>query len=71
MADKIASLSVVLSMLQETDTVSSKHKPHMPAGEYKGFMECHVENDLLPIWIDNTEHIVTLVRSGTHSELFR
>ena len=70
-ADKIASLSIILSMLQETGTVSSKHKPHMLAGEYKGFMECHVENDLLLIWLDDTEHIIKLVRLGTHSELFR
>lgn len=60
-ADKIASLC----------TVSSEHKPHMLAGEYKGFMECHVENDLLLIWLDRTEHIIKLVRLGTHSELFR
>ena len=37
-ADKIASLQVVLNMLKVTGTVSIEHKPHMLAGEYKGFM---------------------------------
>lgn len=34
-------------------------------------MECHVKNDLLLIWLDETENIIKLVRLGTHSELFK
>ncbi len=70
-ADKVASLSVVLQMLQETGTVTREYKPHLLAGEYNGFMECHVENDLLLIWLDETENIIKLIRLGTHSELFK
>ncbi len=70
-ADRIASLSIVLQMLQETGTVTREHKPHLLAGEYNGFMECHVENDLLLIWLDETENLIKLVRLGTHSELFK
>ena len=55
----------------ETGTVTREYKPHLLAGEYNGFMECHVENDLLLIWLDETENIIKLVRLGTHSELFR
>ena len=40
----------------------------MLSGDYKGCMECHVENDLLLIWIDGD--IINLVRIGSHSELF-
>lgn len=69
--DKMASLLIVLKMLQKTGIVSREHKPHMPAGEYEGYMECHVENDLLLIWLDKEENIIKLVRFGAHSELFK
>lgn len=58
-------------MLRETGTVTREYKPHLLAGEYNVFMECHVENDLLLIWLDETENLIKLVRLGTHSELFR
>lgn len=70
-ADKISNLFVVLQMLQKTGTVTREYKPHMLAGEYNGFMECHVENDLLLIWLDETENLIKLVRLGAHSELFK
>ena len=70
-ADKIASLSIVLQMLRDNGTVAREYKPHLLAGEYNGFMECHVENDLLLIWLDETENLIKLVRLGSHSELFR
>ena len=43
----------------------------MLKGAYTGFMECHVENDLLLIWLDETVNQITLTRLGTHSELFK
>lgn len=58
---------------------TSRHKPrriapgsihHMLYGDYKGHMECHVQNDLLLIWFDRTSDTVVLVRFGSHSELF-
>lgn len=35
-----------------------------------GYMECHIENDLLLIWLDETADVMKLVRFGSHSELF-
>ena len=69
--DKMASLLIVLKMLQKTGIVPREYKPHMPAGEYEGYMECHVENDLLLIWLDKEENIIKLVRFGAHSELYK
>ena len=40
------------------------------SGKMKGFMECHVEDDFLLIWIDEEANIIKLVRLGTHHELF-
>lgn len=67
---KLLALEVVLSHLCETGTVPEKFKPHPLSGNYKGTLECHVENDFLLIWIDETESTIKLVRLGSHSELF-
>lgn len=68
---QMASLKKVLGMLQEDGMVSKEYKPHMLLGEYKGYMECHIENDTLLIWLDEMENVIKLVRLGTHSELFK
>jgi len=67
---QIANLKKVLKILQQTGTLPKEYKPHLLIGDYKGFMECHVENDLLLIWLDVEENIIKLVRFGSHSELF-
>ena len=67
---KIEHLKAVLTSLQETGLVPENYNPHKLTGNYNGFMECHVENDLLLIWFDEEENIIKLVRLGSHSELF-
>ena len=42
----------------------------MLVGNYKGYMECHIESDFLLIWIDENKNIIKLIRMGSHSELF-
>lgn len=69
--DKIIHLKEVLQLLEEEGMLSEKYKPHKLVGDYAGFMECHIENDLLLIWLDPEENIIKLVRLGTHSELFK
>lgn len=68
---KIEHLKTVLLILQETGILPDIYKPHKLQGNYIGFMECHVENDLLLIWYDQEENIIKLVRLGSHSELFK
>lgn len=70
-ATKIEHLKEVLFFLEQDGTVPERFKPHKLIGDYGGFMECHVENDLLLIWLDPEENIIKLVRLGTHSELFK
>lgn len=69
--DKISNLKKVLKILQKRGSLPKEYKPHRLVGEYDGFMECHVENDLLLIWFDAAENIIKLVRLGSHSELFK
>ena len=68
---KIKHLKEVLELLEQDGALPERFKPHKLIGDYAGFMECHVENDLLLIWLDPEENIIKLVRLGTHSELFK
>lgn len=68
--DKITALEEILKLLRAGKTVPSKYNPHPLTGNYKGHMECHMEGDLLLIWLDPDSDIIYLVRFGTHSELF-
>ena len=67
---KIEHLKTVLNFLKETGVIPEIYNPHKLTGNYSGFMECHVESDLLLIWLDENENIIKLVRLGSHSELF-
>lgn len=67
---KIKHLKEALTILQQTGELPAEYKPHKLVGNYAGFMECHIESDLLLIWLDPEESIIKLVRLGTHSELF-
>ena len=61
----------VVGILERGLNLPKRYKPHMLVGEYSGHMECHIENDTLLIWLDETANIIKLVRLGTHSELFK
>jgi len=67
---KMSALDNLLEILKTSGTVPQEYNPHPLKGNYKGHMECHVENDFLLIWIDEEENIIKLIRLGSHSELF-
>jgi len=51
--------------------IDKKHKAHKLKGKFARHNECHVLFDLLLIWMeDNQAMKITLVRTGTHSDLF-
>lgn len=66
--EKVEAFRYIADMLIQNASIPKEFKPHMLSGDYKGCMECYVENDLLLIWIDGD--IIDLVRIGSHSELF-
>lgn len=68
---KIKHLREVLQFLERNGFIPDLYKPHRHIGNYAGFMECHVENDLLLIWLDPEEEVIKLVRLGSHSDLFK
>ncbi len=67
-------VKVFVKQLQENgiEGVSAILKPHKLVGNYKNHFEVHIKPDLLIIWIqiENPDKI-TLVRIGSHSDLFK
>ncbi|PIR38978.1 MAG: type II toxin-antitoxin system mRNA interferase toxin, RelE/StbE family [Alphaproteobacteria bacterium CG11_big_fil_rev_8_21_14_0_20_39_49] len=50
--------------------LSAKNKPHKLSGNWYPHFECHIEPDWLLIYLITDESLI-LVRTGTHSDLFR
>ena len=51
-----------------------KNKDHALQGEFAGCRECHIQPDWLLIYSKETDgelHILNLLRTGTHSDLFK
>lgn len=67
---KVAKILEVVRILECGETLPLSYRAHKLAGDYAGCIECHIESDLLLIWIDEEEQIVRLVRLGSHYELF-
>ena len=68
---KLRELDKVIMSLSETGTVPAECKPHPLAGEWSGYIECHIESDFLLIWYDKEAGVIKLTRLGTHAELFK
>jgi mRNA interferase YafQ len=61
----------VIEMLADGKVLPEKFKDHQLAGGYNGYRECHIQPDWLLIYkIKEDELILTLTRTGTHSDLF-
>lgn len=65
-------LNEIILMLIEGKPLPPQYKDHSLVGDYKDFRECHISPNWLLIYrIDKVVQIVTLVRTGSHSDLFR
>ena len=61
----------VVNELANERQLAEKYRDHLLSGNYIGFRECHLAPDWLLIYvIDNGELVLTLSRTGTHSDLF-
>lgn len=64
-------LDEVVNTLRQGITLNERFKDHALKGEYSGFRECHIKPDWLLIYlIENDILTLTLVDTGTHSDLF-
>jgi mRNA interferase YafQ len=64
-----AKLRAVLVMLIEDEPLPVRLRDHALTGEWKDHRDCHLKPDLVLIY-RVTEDEVSLVRLGSHSELF-
>lgn len=67
---KVSELGEILNRLANEEPIPEKYVPHVLSGDFKGYMECHIESDFLLIWFDPDTDQIDLVRLGSHSELF-
>lgn len=53
------------------ETLPIINKDHALSGNWTGYRECHIQPDWLLIYkYNNNDLILTLARTGTHSDLF-
>lgn len=65
-------LKEVITLLAEGKSLPKNNKDHQLKSNYKDHRECHIEPDWLLIYkIKEDALILTLVRTGTHSKLFK
>jgi mRNA interferase YafQ len=62
----------LVDKLLNGEQLPEKNHDHLLSGEYEGLRECHIQPDWLLIY-DRAESIklITLQRTGTHSDLFK
>lgn len=64
-------LRKVISLLAEGEKLPSEYRDHCLSGNYSGYRECHIQPDWLLIYkITESVLMLTLYRTGTHSDLF-
>ncbi|MFI3299792.1 MAG: type II toxin-antitoxin system YafQ family toxin [Candidatus Gastranaerophilales bacterium] len=67
----LSKLNTVLNILASGEQLPEKFKDHNLVGNYNKYRECHIEPDWLLIYtIEEDVLILTLVQTGTHSDLF-
>ena len=69
---KLDLLVAVVKKLANGETLSPKHRDHLLSGKYIGRHECHIAPDWLLIYrLIEDKAILSLSRTGTHSDLFK
>ena len=67
---KIELLDEVITVLASGLPLAEKYRDHPLTGNWTGHRECHVQPDWLLLYrVDGDVLVLTLSRTGTHSEL--
>lgn len=70
----ISKLKKVIELLASGESLPKEYRDHalVNSREYKDVRECHIEPDWLLVYrITEDVLVLTLLRTGTHSDLFR
>ena len=64
-------LDNIIRALSRGDALPEKNKDHDLTGDWAGHRECHIQPDWILIYrIEDDVLVLTLSRTGTHSDLF-
>lgn len=64
-------LDDTIRILASGQSLPEKYRDHPLSGNWNGYRECHIEPDWLLIYrIEESILVLTLARTGTHSDLF-
>ena len=64
-------LDDVIRKLSRGEQLEPQNNDHILTGNWSGYHECHIQPNWLLIYkIDNNQLILTLTRTGSHSDLF-
>lgn len=64
-------LDNVIRILSRGETLPERNKDHALTGDWVGHRECHILPDCLLVYrIEDDVLVLTLSRTGTHSDLF-
>ena len=67
----ISLLEDIIAKLALGESLPEKNRDHALSGNWNGYRECHILPDWLLIYkIEDNILILTLARTGTHSNLF-
>ena len=68
---KIELLEQVVALLAIGESLPDKNRDHDLSGDWIGYRECHILPDWLLVYsIEDDVLVLTLTRTGTHSDLF-
>ena len=69
---EVSILDDVVDQLRQGQQLDSRYHDHGLSGNFAGFRECHIQPDWLLIYlIENDVLTLTLVDTGTHSDIFK
>ncbi|MCJ7623039.1 MAG: type II toxin-antitoxin system YafQ family toxin [Anaerolineaceae bacterium] len=60
----------IIKSLVSDQVLEPKYRDHLLVGQYKGTRACHIEPDWLLIY-ELTDSELILIRTGSHSDLFK
>ena len=67
----ISLLDNIIKKLANMEPLSSENRDHQLSGNWSNFRECHILPDWLLVYqIQHDVLVLTLARTGTHSDMF-
>ena len=68
----ISLLDDVIDKLRQGIPLEEKYKDHALSGNFDGFRECHIKPDWLLVYLIEDDILtLTLVNTGSHSDIFK